>query len=344
MHRVLDSGCFLLGQELEAFEAEFAEYVGTRYCVGVGNGLDALHCGLRAHGIEAGDEVLVPANTYIATWLAVTYAGASPVPVEPHESTYNLDAGRLEEKITRRTKAIIPVHLYGQPADMDAITAVAKRFGLWVLEDAAQAQGARYKRCRVGGLGNAAAWSFYPGKNLGAFGDGGAFTTDDAQLAHRVRMLRNYGSQTKYEFEYQGFNSRLDEVQAAILRVKLRYLDQWNQRRCELAERYMNGLRSCDLVLPCVPEWANPVHHLFVVRCKKREEFRKYLAGRGISTLVHYPIPPHLQPAYRDLNIAAGSLPISERIHREVVSLPLGPHASALQVDTVIQVIGEQAW
>jgi dTDP-4-amino-4,6-dideoxygalactose transaminase len=236
--RVLASGFYLLGSELQAFEQEFARYVGVKHCVAVGSGLDALHLSLKALGVGPGDEVLVPSNTYIATWLAVSYAGGVPVPVEPDERTYNIDPRRIETAITPSTKGILPVHLYGQAADMDGVLEIAQRHNLWVLEDAAQGHGARYKARRVGGLGNAAGWSFYPGKNLGALGDGGAVTTNDGALADRVRLLRNYGSRVKYYFEEQGFNSRMDEIQAAVLRVKLQHLDEWNSRRCRIAARY----------------------------------------------------------------------------------------------------------
>ena len=339
--RVLGSGYYLLGKEVEAFEEEFAEFLHVKYCVGVGNGLDALQLALRALGVGQGDEVLVPSNTYIATWLAVSYAGAVPVPVEPDERTYNIDPEKLEAAITDRTKAIIPVHLYGQPADMDPILEVARKHNLWVLDDAAQAHGARYKGRRVGGLGNIAGWSFYPGKNLGAFGDGGAVTTNDGELADRVRVLRNYGSRTKYFNEVRGFNSRLDEIQAAVLRVKLKHLDEWNGRRRHIAELYLRDLERCDLILPYVPEWADPVYHLFVVRSGQRDALQQYLKTQGIGTLIHYPVPPHLQQAYCEIGLAAGTLPISERIHRQVVSLPIGPHVTEAQVETVTRAVCE---
>lgn len=324
--RVLDSGHCILGHEAECFEREFAAYCGARYCVGVGNGLDALHLILRAYGIGEGDEVIVPSNTYIATWLAVSHAGAVPVPVEPDARTYNIDPARLEAAITRRTRAIIAVHLYGQPADMDAINAIAGRHGLKVIEDAAQAHGARYKGRRAGSLGDAAGFSFYPAKNLGAIGDGGAVTTGDEALADRIRLLRNYGSRHKYEHEVPGYNSRLDELQAAFLRVKLARLDEWNERRRHLAAAYLDELDGTGLGLPFVPQWASPVWHLFVVRTGARESLRSRLAARGIGTMVHYPVPPHLQPAYAHLNMGPGALPVSEALHQEVMSLPLAAH------------------
>lgn len=339
MARVCSSGWFILGSETEAFEQEFAEYLGVRHCVGVGNGLDALHLALRAMGIGPGDEVIVPSNTFIATWLGVTHAGATPVPVEPDPYTYNLDADRIEAALTPRTRAILPVHLYGQPADMDPINQLAQDHGLLVLEDAAQAHGATYKGRKVGGLGDAAAWSFYPGKNLGALGDGGAITTDDDRLAERMRLLRNYGSEVKYRHETIGFNTRLDELQAAVLRVKLEHLDEWNGRRREIAATYSAELSGAELVCPFVPPWAEPVWHLFVVRTPERDDLQRHLQGKGIATLIHYPVPPHLQPAYEELRRSEGSLPISEAIHREVLSLPIGPHLTSAEAAAVVDAV-----
>jgi len=327
--RVLDSGWYIQGNELKLFEQEFANYCEAKYCIGVGNGLEALHLILRAYDIGAGDEVIVPSNTYIATWLAVSYAGATPIPVEPDERTYNINPSLIEAAITPRTKAIIAVHLYGQPADMDAINAIAKKHNLKVIEDAAQAHGARYKGRRVGALGDAAGFSFYPGKNLGAIGDGGAVTTNDAALAQRIRILGNYGSQVKYHNEVKGFNSRLDELQAALLRAKLPVLDEWNARRQAIATQYLSQLDASALVLPYVPDWAEPVWHLFVVRSQQRDALQKQLGDAGIGTMIHYPIPPHLQPAYAELGYAPGAFPIAEAIHREVLSLPMGPHLGA---------------
>lgn len=337
--QVLASGWYVLGAEVEAFEREFAAYCEVEHCVGVGNGLEALHLILRAYGIGPGDEVIVPANTYIATWLAVSYAGAKPIPVEPDVRTYNLDPTLVEAALTPATKAILPVHLYGQPADLDPIKAVAARYGLKVIEDAAQAHGARYHGRRVGGLGDAAGFSFYPGKNLGALGDGGAVVTNDADLAERVRVLRNYGSRVKYHNEVQGFNSRLDELQAALLRVKLPVLDEWNARRRVAAARYLNKLAGRDLTLPFVPDWAEPVWHLFVVRHPQRDELQQRLQQAGIGTMIHYPIPPHLQPAYAELGYGAGAFPISEAIHREVLSLPMGPQLTEAQQQSVVSVL-----
>jgi dTDP-4-amino-4,6-dideoxygalactose transaminase len=333
--RVMESGWYILGREVEAFEAEFAAYCGARHCVGVGNGLEALHLILRAMDIGPGDEVIVPANTYIATWLAVSYTGAVPVPVEPDERTYNLDVERIEAAITDRTRAILPVHLYGQPADMDPICQIAHRHGLLVIEDAAQAHGALYRERRAGSLGNAAGFSFYPGKNLGAIGDGGAVVTNDDGLAGKVRLLRNYGSRVKYYNEARGYNSRLDELQAVLLRVKLKYLDSWNERRKRLAALYAAALGDSGLILPYVPAWADPAWHLYVVRTANRAELTAQLDKNGIGWLIHYPVPPHQQEAYADLNYVQGSFPITEKVAHEIVSLPMGPHLSADDVSAV---------
>ena len=337
--RVLRSGTYILGRELETFEHEFADYCGARYCIGVGNGLEALHLILRAYGIGEGAEVLVPANTYIATWLAVSHAGALPVPVEPDPRTYNIDPDRLESAVTERTKAIIAVHLYGQTADMDAINTVAARHGLKVIEDAAQAHGARYRGRRTGTLGHAAGFSFYPGKNLGALGDAGAVVTGDAGLARSVRTLRNYGSIKKYYNEIPGFNSRLDELQAAFLRVKLVHLDDWNEQRTAIAKRYIDELAGTGLILPHTPSWAEPCWHLFVVRSKHRDELQRRLDALGIGSLIHYPVPPHLQQAYAHLDIPKGALPVTEAIHREVVSLPIGPHMTIKDCSDTIRAL-----
>jgi len=337
--RVMESGRYILGSEVEAFEVEFAAYCEAKYCIGVANGLEALHLIVRAFGIGPGDEVIVPSNTYIATWLAVSYAGATPVPVEPDIRTCNLDPARIEAAVTARTKAIMPVHLYGQPADMDPIKAVAGKYGLKVIEDAAQAHGARYKGQRAGSLGDAAGFSFYPGKNLGAFGDGGAVTTSDPELAECIRVLRNYGSRVKYHNEVAGFNSRLDELQAALLRVKLTRLDEWNERRLQRATQYLRYLAWFpDLVLPYVPEWAAPVWHLFVVRHPQRDALQQALNVGGIGTMIHYPIPPHLQPAYAELNYRTEMLPIAEDMAKQVLSLPMGPHMNSFDMDTVVSV------
>ncbi|GIW34676.1 DegT/DnrJ/EryC1/StrS aminotransferase family protein [Meiothermus sp.] len=342
--RSLDSGWYIGGSDVEAFEAAFAEYCGAEFCVGVGNGLDALHLVLRAFGIGPGDEVIVPSNTYIATWLAVSYTGAKPVPVEPEERTYNLNPELVEAAITPRTRAIIPVHLYGQPADLDPILSIAQRYNLRVLEDAAQAHGARYKGQRIGAHGDAVAWSFYPGKNLGAMGDAGAVTTNNREVAEIVRMLRNYGSKVKYVNEITGYNSRLDPLQAAALGVKLVHLDEWNARRQKIAAFYLRELADTGLMLPYVPDWAEPVWHLFVVRSPERDRLQRHLEDRGISTLIHYPIPPHLQRAYVEMQLPEGSLPLSEAIHREVLSLPIGPHLSMEQAGRVVEAVQSFAW
>jgi dTDP-4-amino-4,6-dideoxygalactose transaminase len=338
--RVMESGCYILGNEVESFEKEFAAYCSTKYCVGVGNGLDALHLILRAMEIGTRDEVIVPSNTYIATWLAVSYAGAIPVPVEPDEKTCNINPGLIEAAITERTKAIIPVHLYGQPADMDLINEIAHKYGLKVIEDAAQAHGARYKGKRTGNLGNAAGFSFYPGKNLGALGDGGAVVTNDDKIAEKVKILRNYGSKVKYHNEMKGYNSRLDELQAALLRIKLTRLDEWNERRRKVAAQYMQELTGqLKLTLPHTPELVEPVWHLFVVRHPQRDDLQKGLTEAGVGTMIHYPIPPHMQPAYTDLGWNEGDFPLSERMAKEVLSLPIGLHLTDSACSSVISTV-----
>jgi dTDP-4-amino-4,6-dideoxygalactose transaminase len=338
---VLASNRLILGGEVERFEAEFAMYCEVAHCVGVGNGLDALALILRALDIGAGHEVIVPSNTYIATWLAVSAVGATPVPVEPKPSTFNLDPAGVEAAITPRTRALLPVHLYGQPADMDPLLGIAERHALIVVEDAAQAHGARYKGRRVGSLGRAAGFSFYPTKNLGALGDGGAVVTDDHSIAERVRLLRNYGSRVKYHHEMQGGNSRLDELQAAVLREKLRSLDDWNERRKRAAARYAENMAGTGICLPHVPAWADPVWHLFVVRTAGRNAVQASLRLKGVETLVHYPVPPHLQPAYRNLRYTQGAFPVSEAIHQEVLSLPMWPQIVPAQQGAVALALRE---
>jgi dTDP-4-amino-4,6-dideoxygalactose transaminase len=339
--RSLRSGWYIGGADVEAFESDFAAFTQTRNCVGVANGLEALHLALRALDIGPGDEVIVPSNTFIATWLAVSECGAVPVPVEPDDETFNIDVAGIEAAITPRTRAIIPVHLYGQPADLDAIMAVARRHGLRVLEDAAQAQGASYKGQPIGGHGDVVAWSFYPGKNLGALGDAGAVTTNNDQLADRIRVLRNYGSRQRYVNEVQGYNSRLDPVQAAVLRVKLRHLPDWNERRGRIASRYSREFANCDLTLPGVPDWADPAWHLYCVRYPQREQLRKRLADSGVETLIHYPIPPHLQGAYTALGYRKGAFPIAESMAETLISLPIGPALDEAQVVQVIAAVVE---
>jgi dTDP-4-amino-4,6-dideoxygalactose transaminase len=333
----LASGHYIGGPEVEAFEDEFSAYCGATHTVGVANGLDALHLALRALDVGPGDEVIVPSNTYIATWLAVSQCGAIPVPVEPDARTYNIDPTLIEGAITPRTKVILPVHLYGQSADMDPILAIARKHGLRVLEDGAQAHGARYKGKRLGAHGDAVAWSFYPGKNLGAMGDGGAVTTNNADLADRIRVLGNYGSRVKYVNEVQGYNSRLDPVQAAILRVKLRHLDVWNARRALVAAQYHQHLSDSGLLRPYVSEWAAPVWHLYVVQHSTRDVLQKALASEGIGTLIHYPTPPHLQKAYAHLGFTRGAFPLAEQMAERVLSLPIGPSTSLAEVDMVIR-------
>lgn len=324
--RVLASGWYIGGAECGAFEAEFATYVEAEYCVGVGSGLDALILALRALDIGQGDEVIVPSNTYIATWLAVSAVGARPVPVEPDEVSYCIDPALIPRAITERTRAIMPVHLYGCPADLDRILALARTHGLKVVEDAAQCHGARYKGKRIGAHGDVVCWSFYPGKNLGALGDGGAITTNDEAVAARIRALGNYGSHQKYVNIEKGVNSRLDPLQAAILRVKLEHLDSWNDRRKKIAAQYTQTLSVTGLALPHPPPWAEPVWHLYVVRSTARDHLQSALIREGVATLIHYPIPPHRQDAYQDLAAELPPAPLAERLAGEVLSLPIGPH------------------
>lgn len=339
IQRVMEGGRYVLGPELEAFESEFAEYTGTRHAVGLANGLEALVLALKALQVGAGDEVIVPANTYIATWLAVSSVGAKPVPVEPCAGSWNIDPERIEAALTSRTKALIPVHLYGQPADLDPILKISRKHDIRVLEDAAQAHGARYRGRRIGGHGDIAAWSFYPGKNLGCFGDGGAITTNDSELADRVRVLRNYGSRTKYQNEVKGHNSRLDEIQAAMLRVKLRRLDAWNERRTALAARYMSGLSNVrEVATPKVLAGVDPVWHLFVVEVTRRDWLRERLLDAGIESLIHYPVPPHRSGAYAN-DRDWGEFPITEWAARSLLSLPIGPHCESGAVDYVVATV-----
>jgi dTDP-3-amino-3,4,6-trideoxy-alpha-D-glucose transaminase len=337
--RVMASGQYILGPEVTAFEEEFAAYCGTRHAIGVGSGLDALRLILLGYGVGHRDEVIVPSNTFIATWLAVSQAGATPVPVEPDPETHNITAQAVEAVLTPSTKAIMPVHLYGQAADMDGLVALGRDRGIPVIEDAAQAQGARYRGRRTGGLGDAAGFSFYPGKNLGAMGDAGAVTTDDDALAERVRMLRNYGSKVKYHHDVPGLNTRLDSLQAAVLRIKLRRLDDWNERRRAVAARYLERLAAVEgLVLPAVADWAEPVWHLFVVRHPQRDALQGRLAAAGIDTIIHYPIPPHLSGAYAT-RFAGGGLPVTERLANEVLSLPMGPHLPLEDAEHVAEAV-----
>lgn len=338
--RVMDGAWFIQGAECEAFEQEYAAYVGTEYCVGVGTGLDAILLILKAMGIGSGDEVIVPSNTFIATALAVSYSGARPILAEPDIETYNIDTDKLEQSITERTKAIIAVHLQGRPADMDRIRAIACKYGLKVIEDAAQSHGALYKGKRTGSLSDAAAFSFYPGKNLGALGDGGCVTTNDGKLAEKIRALGNYGSDYKYHHIYQGTNSRLDELQAAFLRVKLRNLDGWNAKRQRIADRYLNEIANpaVKLPLPCTDEYGH-IYHIFAVRCDRRDALEQYLNEKGIGTAKHYPIPIHLQNAYDSLGCDRGVFPVAEEISRTVLSIPMYCGMKEEDVNFVIQCI-----
>jgi dTDP-4-amino-4,6-dideoxygalactose transaminase len=337
--RVVGSAWFLLGPELEEFEREFAAYCGTRHCVGVATGLSAIELILRAAGIGPGDEVIVPAYTWVATWLAVSATGAEPVGVEVGP-TYNIDPGAIAAAITPRTAAILPVHLRGEPADMDAIDAIAARHDLLVIEDAAQAHGARHRGRRAGSLGDAAAFSFYPAKNLGALGDGGAVTTDDDELAEKVRLLRNYGMKTRYEIETAGVNSRLAEIQAAALRAKLPRLDRWNRQRGEHAAAYRQAFDEREgIVVPPTPPWADPVWHLFIVNHRDRDACRVALGAAGIETLVHYPVLPHLSGAYDGERWAPGSFPIAEGLARTTLSLPLYPQLSPQGREAVAEAV-----
>jgi dTDP-4-amino-4,6-dideoxygalactose transaminase len=341
--RVAESGWYIMGAEVEAFEQAFAAYCEAQHCIGVGNGLDALQLALHAMDVGPGDEVIVSSNTFIATWLAVSNVGATPVPVEPDPATHNLDPALVEAAITERTRVLLPTHLYGQPADLDPMLELAARHGLRLLEDAAQAHGARYKGRRIGGHGDAVAWSFYPGKNLGAMGDGGAVTTNDPQLAERVRMLGNYGSRRKYVHEVQGFNSRLDPVQAAVLAVKLRHLDEWNARRAAVAAAYSDRLAGSGLRLPHVPNWAEPAWHLYVVGSDDRDGLASRLNEAGVQTLIHYPLPPHLQGAYAQMGLAEGRYPVAEALARQVLSLPIGPQLRPDQAAEVAESIARLA-
>ena len=337
--RVILSGWYIGGTEVAEFEERYADYCGAGQCVGVGNGLDALHLTLRAMGVGPRDEVILASNGFIATWLAVSMTGATPVAVEPDPFTHNLDPSLVEAAITERTRVILPTHLYGQPADIEPLLEIAGRYGLRLVEDAAQAHGAQYKGRRVGAHGDAVTWSFYPSKNLGALGDAGAVTTNDPDLARRIRELGNYGSAKRYVNDVKGVNSRLDPLQAAVLSAKLNHLDEWNDRRRAIARLYGEKLRHGGVTLPYVPNWAEPVWHLFVVQCEARDDLAAWLEKAGIQTLVHYPIPPHQQRAYADLKLPGGALPIAERLARTVLSLPLGPHLSPERAEQVIEAV-----
>ena len=335
--RVMRSGWYILGPEVEAFENEFAAYVGCKYCVGVNSGLDALTLSINALGIGAGDEVVVPANTYIATVLAITKNGAKPVFVEP-DVYYGIDADRIEAAITKKTKAIMPVHLYGQACDMDKIMNIADKYNLRVVEDSAQSHGAKYKGTMTGAFGNAGCFSFYPTKNLGAFGDAGAVVTDDERLYKKLKMLRNYGSEKRYHNQIEGVNSRLDEMQAALLRVKLSHLDELNAERVAIANRYTTEIKNPAIQIPSVRVIENNhVYHQYVIRTKKRDEFQKYLADNGIKTVIHYPIPPHLAECYQHLGYGKGNFPIAEKYADEVLSLPMFNGMTEPEINYVIK-------
>lgn len=337
--RVYTRSWYIEGVEDEAFEKAFAAYCNVGGCVGVGNGLDALMLALKALGIAEGDEVIVPSNTYIATALAVTYVGATPVFVEPDIRTYNIDPTKIEAAITERTKAIMPVHLYGQPCDMDPIMAVAKKYGLRIVEDCAQAHGATYKGQKIGSFGDAAGFSFYPGKNLGALGDAGATVSNDAALVEKVRALGNYGSDYKYHHIYKGNNSRLDELQAAFLAAKLPHLDRMNENRRATAQKYLTGIQNPAVVLPYVPENVCPVWHIFAIRCNRRAELEKHLNENGIGTNKHYPIPMHLQDCYKDLGFHKGDFPIAEEISETELSIPMYYGMTDAEVQYVIETV-----
>lgn len=339
--RVYERSWYIDGEEDKQFEKSFSDYCGVNYCVGTGNGLDALMLSLKALDISRGDEVIVPANTYIATALAVTYVGAKPVFVEPDIKTFNIDPNKIEDSITKKTKAIMPVHLYGQPCDMDSIMDIAKRHNLYVVEDCAQAHGAMYKRRKVGSFGDVAGFSFYPGKNLGALGDAGAVITDINDIAKKVRAFGNYGSDYKYHHIYKGNNSRLDELQAAFLSSKLSVLDRINQNRRYIAEKYLEGITNPMIILPYVPNYATPVWHIFAIRCNRRDELEKWLKDKGIKTNKHYPIPIHLQKCYKELGLKKGDLPIAEEISETELSIPIFYGMTDTEIQYVIDKVNE---
>ncbi len=339
IHNVLDKGTFTLGEELEIFEREFADFCEAKYCVGVASGTDALFLSLLAFGIKAGDEVITVPNSFIATALCISMAGAKPVFVDINPKTYNIDTTKIEEKITSRTKAIIPVHLYGQPADMDVIKEIAAKHNLKILEDACQAHGARYKGVRVGNFGDAAAFSFYPSKNLGAYGDGGAIITNNKELAEKVSALRVFGGKERDYYKIKGINSRLDIMQAAVLRVKLKYLDEWSEKRRQNAKLYNELLKESDVVIPAVLDNTLSVFHLYVIRAHQRDGLQKYLKEKGINTIVHYPLPVHLQLAYRELGYKEGDFPETEKVSQEILSLPIFPELTEEEIKYISQSI-----
>jgi dTDP-4-amino-4,6-dideoxygalactose transaminase len=337
---VLEKTDFILGGEVQRFEKDFARYCGTKYCLGVASGTDALLLSLKSLNMGTGDEVITAANTYIATVLAISMVGAKPILVDMNPETYNIDVEKIEKNITKRTKAILPVHLYGQPADMEPITKIAQKYNLYLVEDACQAHGARYQQKKVGSFGDAAAFSFYPGKNLGSYGDGGAITTNNQKLAEKIFMLRNYGQKVKYHHLIKGYNSRLDTIQAAILRAKLIHLDSWNKKRRRIAKLYNQLLSKIEgVVIP--KEFPNfeSVYHIYLIQVEKRDQLREYLAQKGITTLIHYPVPIHLQPAYRDLGYKKGNFPITENFCNRIVSLPMFPELNDKEIHFIVSSI-----
>lgn len=337
---IFDSNWFVNGEKLRQFEREYASFTGTKYAIGVSNGLDALCLALKSLNITKGDEVIVPSNTYIATVLAISFVGATPVLVEPEIDTYNISPNNIENAITSRTKAIMPVHLYGQACDMNRIMSIANKYNLFVVEDNAQAHGAEFNGKITGSFGNVSGTSFYPGKNLGALGDSGAITTNDAEIANRIALLRNYGSERKYYNEEKGFNMRLDEIQAGFLSVKLKYLKEWTNQRRDIASRYNEDLNNInDLTLPTVNKDASHVYHLYVIRTDQRDDLKFFLDNKGIETLIHYPIPPHLQRAYKDLGYKNGSFPIAENLAKTTLSLPIYPGLSESNIQRIIEEI-----
>ena len=340
VEEVFDSQWYILGKSVKKFEEEYAAFNQTRFCIGVANGLDALHIALQTLGVKEGDEVIVPSNTYIATWLAASFVGAKPVPVEPNPETFNLDPAKIEAAITPKTKVIMPVHLYGQACEMDAIMEIAKRHNLYVVEDNAQAQGATYNGKIAGSFGDINGTSFYPGKNLGALGDAGAITTNNEELARKAQTFRNYGSQKKYYNEVIGQNSRLDELQAAILSVKLPKLMNWTEDRVKAAKIFDQELQGVgDIILPQVAEGASHVYHLYVIRTKQRDALQNFLTEKGIGTLIHYPVPPHLQQAYQHFGYKKGDFPISEELAATCLSLPMYPGLQEDQIKMVCKAI-----
>ncbi len=337
--KVMNSGYYILGEETELFEKEYATFCESKYCIGVANGLEALSLSLIACGVKAGDEVIVPSNTYIATWLAVSNIGAIPIPVEPCIKTFNIDPTLIKTKITKKTKAIIPVHLYGQPADMTSIIKIAKENKIKIIEDGAQCHGAQIYNKKIGGHGDVVAWSFYPGKNLGAFGDAGAVTTNSKKIADKIRSLRNYGSKIKYFNDEKGFNSRLDPLQASFLRIKLAYLDNWNNRRKKIAKNYLDNINNDKIKLPYVEKCNSHVWHLFVIRTKARKKLQEKLDNIGIGTLIHYPIPPYNQKAYLDADLNDKDYPLASMLANEVLSIPIGPHLSNEDTEIIINAL-----